>query len=97
MNEPYVLAYNPFDGDRGNSGDRNLKDKMATARKAGPCHTCNQTIQPGERIRIRADVCDGKLMHWRWCQACCEAMAAVWTDNGEAIDARYALRRLIAP
>jgi hypothetical protein len=93
MNEQDVLAYNPFDGDFGSPGDRILKDKMVTARKPRPCDHCGQEIQPNERIRVRAEIVDGSLMSWKWCQLCCEAMASNWSDNGAVLDARSALRR----
>lgn len=92
MNEQAVLVTDPFEGDFGGPGDRTLSDKMATARKAGECHDCAQQIQPGERIRRRAEVFDGELMHFRWCQACCEAMAISAEDGGKAWEARLRLR-----
>lgn len=92
MKEADVLDYDPFASDFGSPGDRTLRDKIVTARKAGECHDCAQTIQPGERIRSRTDVADGEIMSFRWCQACCEAMALWWTDDGDAMTARYAMR-----
>jgi hypothetical protein len=87
-----ILAANPFEGDFGAPGDRTLKDRLGVARKAGPCHDCRQTIQPGERVRMRSDICDGELMSFRWCALCCSAMALSWTDGGEAWEARLAMR-----
>lgn len=88
-----VLAYDPFDGDFGEPGDRTLLDKMAVARKSGPCHLCDGEIVPGERVRRRTDIADGEMMSFRWCNACCVAMAQSWKDDGMALEARAALRR----
>lgn len=93
IDEREVLAFNPFDGDFGTPGDRVLKDKLVTARKSGQCHMCAQEIQIGSRIRSRSDIFDGALMRYRWCEKCCLAMSASWTDNGDALTAREALRR----
>lgn len=95
MNEDDALAYDPFASDFGSPGDRTLRDKMVTARRTGECHNCAQTIQTGERTRSRTDVADGEMMSFRWCQACCEAMALSWTDDGKAICARYAMRHAV--
>ena len=46
-----------------------------------------------ERVRLLAAVFDGTLMNYRWCSECCAAMAASWTDNGEAWEARARLGR----
>ena len=91
--EAKALQCDPFEGCRGWPGDRVLKDKIVTARKAGPCHICPGEIQPGERVRTRSDVVGGQLMGWRWCAACCAAMASWWEDDGAALEGRYALRR----
>ena len=88
--EADCLGTNPFDGDFGSPGDRVLKDKIGTAKKAGECHDCAQQIQPGERVRMRTDITDGELMSFRWCEKCCIAMAA--NDGGAATEARIALR-----
>lgn len=90
LNESAVLSCNPFDGDYGGSGaiDRVLKDRMVTARKPGPCHLCLGTIKPGERARSRAEVYDGELMSFRWCEKCCRAMAKSLEDDGDAYEAR---------
>lgn len=49
---------------------------------------CRQEIVPGERARLLAAVFDGTLMSYRWCSECCAAMAASWTDDGRAWEAR---------
>lgn len=95
LDEVAVLQCDPFAGDFGGSGsnDRILRDKMGTARKCGPCQDCGQEIKPGERIRIRAEIFDGAMMSFRWCQACCEAMAQWTAGNDEPLIARHALRQ----
>lgn len=87
-----TLTFNPFEGDFGDQRDRVLKNKMGVARKAGECDNCAQQIQPGERIRLMAALFDGELMSYRWCALCCAAMATCADDNGEAYEARFALR-----
>ena len=96
FNEDQCLQTNPFEGDFGGPGDRTLKDKIVTARKTGPCSLCRQDIQNGERIRIKAAIFDGALMHYRWCSKCCAAMAASWHDDGKAWEARARLARRAA-
>lgn len=88
------LKCNPFEGDFGSPGDKVLKDKIVTARKSGICGMCRQEIKPGSRARTLAAVFDGDLMSYRWCEKCCEAMAASWTDNGDAWEARVAIARM---
>lgn len=91
--EDDVIACDPFEGDFGEPGDRTLKDKMVNARKTGPCHLCGQQIEPGERVRSRTDVFEGEIMSFRWCNACCHAMALSWTDDGKAWEHRASLAR----
>ena len=92
LDEADVLACNPFEGDFGSPNDRTLRDKMVTARKAGECHLCGQQIQPGTRTRSMTAIFDGELASYRWCNACCAAMALSWEDAGTAYEARAALR-----
>lgn len=76
--EADVLAYDPFAGDFGDTSDRTFHDKMVTAAKAhDDCHICGGGIEKGERHRSMAGKFDGELMAWRWCWACCTAMARV--------------------
>lgn len=93
FDEAECLKVNPFEGDFGSPGDRTLKDKIGTARKGGTCGMCRQEITTGERVRLLAAVFDGELMNYRWCSACCGAMAASWTDNGEAWEERARIGR----
>ena len=96
FSENDCLACGPFDGDFGSPDDRILKDKMVTARKGGECFLCEQEILPGERIRVMAAVFDCELMSYRWCNACCAAMAKMWLDDGEPYDFDYVAEQTVA-
>ena len=91
FDERACLQVNPFEGDFGSPGDRVLKDKIGTARKCGTCGMCRQEIQQGERVRLLAAIFDGQMMSYRWCSACCAAMAVSWHDAGRAWTARVRL------
>jgi hypothetical protein len=93
FDERQCLCINPFEGDFGDPADKVLKDRIVTARIGGSCGMCRQQITPGERIRTLAAVFDGQLMSYRWCSACCHAMATCQTDNGDAWEARAHLGR----
>lgn len=75
--EDRCMSDDPFAGDFGGSGDgdRVLSDKMVTNRKGGTCHSCAGDCEAGTRNRVRAEVYDGELMRFRWCQQCCFGMA----------------------
>jgi len=73
--EPRCLSDDPFSGDFGDVGGRILSDKMVTNRRGGVCHSCAGNCQLGTRNRVRTEIYDGELMRFRWCQACCFAMA----------------------
>ncbi|SDY54621.1 hypothetical protein [Delftia lacustris] len=90
--ENHVLAFDPFDGDFGDQGDRVLSNKLVTARKPGPCAHCGCQIAQGERVRSMSARFDGQLMSYRWCALCCEAMAKcdVGDDSGDDSDDRDA-------
>lgn len=87
--EALCLLDNPFAGDFGEPGDRVLSDKMVTARKGGACHTCKSACVPGTRIRVRVEIFDGEVMRFRWCQACCRAMA-VYGQRPSILERRIA-------
>lgn len=91
--EADCLALNPFDMDFGSPGDRIFSDRIAVARKVGPCHICTQLIQPGEAIRRHVGLYDDRMQTYRWCRLCCGAMALSWTDDSRAIEERFKLRR----
>jgi hypothetical protein len=83
-----VLSADPFAGDFGEPGDRTLVDKMAVARKAGECRVCAGTIKPGERVRRRVDVVEGRIETYRFCSTCCHAFAKENEDGGDASERR---------
>lgn len=80
---PSPIDFDPFDGDFGCPGDKTLNDKMVFARKGYACVHCKGPILAGEKHRSRTDVCEGELMSWRWCAACCAAMVAQINGSDE--------------
>lgn len=88
-----ALLFNPFQGDFGDVGDRELSDKLVRFRKARECHCCAHNVKPGTQGRALTMLwqSDG-VMSYAYCTECTEAQALSWTDYGKAIDARYALR-----
>lgn len=86
------LAYNPFDGDFGEPGDKVLRDRICRARKPAACGECLQPIASGDEQRRHDAIYGGEMRAYRWCSPCCAAMAKFWTDDGEALDARAAIR-----
>ena len=82
-----ALRYDPFADDFGDQSDRTLRDKIVKARKGTECFHCAWSIRPGEMIRSRADVIDGRLMSWKWCNACTKLMAE-GDDQGLAVRGR---------
>lgn len=88
------LNVDPFAGDFGAPGDRIFSDRIGKARKLGECGDCAGEIAPGEEQRRLTAVFDGALRSYRWCHLCCSAMALSWTDDGEAWEERFALRRM---
>jgi len=88
-----ALKYNPFEGDFGDQGDREMSDKLVKFRKVNQCHVCGGNVEPGTTGRSLAMLwqTDG-MMTYRYCAECTQAQADSWTDNGKAICARYRLR-----
>lgn len=91
-----ALKYNPFDGDFGDQGDRELRDKLVKFRKRSTCQICAQEVIPGTigRTLVMLWQSDG-IMDYRYCHECTKAMAKSWTDDGNAICSRYRLRRYL--
>lgn len=87
-----ACSYNPFDGDFGDSGDRELRDKIVAFRFSHDCCLCPATIRKGEIGRsltmLWADGAPAPVATYRYCRACTEAMALVFKDDGKAINAR---------
>lgn len=92
--EALCLSCDPFEGDFGGGGsdDGILSDKMVTARKSGDCHTCAGPIEPGTRVRRRAEVYDGDFMRFGWCEPCCRAMASYDLASGSPDEGEYEAR-----
>ena len=86
IDESAVLRYEPFLDD--DSDVTVLSDKMVTARKAAECVVCFGSIEPGQRIRARAERNNDehKMMTFRFCPTCCAAMAKAGDDAGSAIE-----------
>jgi len=87
FNESDCMSTNPFEGDYGD-GEVTLRDKICTARKAGPCQLCGGTIQKGERIRTRVEAYERSLQVFRWCSDCCHAFSISWEDSGAEWESR---------
>ena len=86
MNDNDILDFDPFEGDFGSPSDKVFSNRMAVARKPGPCSHCNTEIAKGERIRRQTSKFDGELMTHRWCAMCCAAMASYDSDlDGEEL------------
>lgn len=83
FNEEDCLAYNPFEGDFGEPGDRTLSDKISTSRKEHKCNECLETIQKGERYRNIKSVINGDILAYKFCYKCCEAFAAAFDYEDE--------------
>lgn len=89
FDEQQALAYDPFSGDFGD-GETVLEDKIVTARKGGECNTCPDGILPGTRVRVLREKDDEGFHRYRFCNACCVAMAK---DEEDEIEARIARKQ----
>ena len=87
FDEQACLNCDPYEGDFG-CDEKVLRDRIGTARKAGPCQMCGQPIEPKTRIRIRTETVDGEIENRRWCHECCAAMAS---RDDTAIESRIML------
>lgn len=93
MNLSKACLYDPFAGDFGDTHDRTMRDKIVTFRFAHDCCLCPATISKGETGRsltmFWADGSPARVATYRYCRACTEAMAKVFTkDMGRALEAR---------
>jgi hypothetical protein len=90
-----ALSFNPFQGDE--TDVTVLSDRIVTGAKAHPrCQICEGEIKYGERHRARTEKNNEgstpPVMTFRFCGACCVAMADPDTyDTGRLIEARYSL------
>ncbi len=86
-----VLSYPLFEGDFGDPGDRQLCDGFVVANKMHKCHHCQGPIVPKERHRVHVGVYDGQLMTFRYCSACCGAMAEYFSVGPDLMCNRFGL------
>jgi hypothetical protein len=89
-----VLAYDVWGGDE--SPYRVLRHLMVIVRESHECAICFQPIVRGERVRAQAEVCEGVCKTFRFCAACCRAMAKNRRDDGRAMERRYQLGAVTA-
>lgn len=87
--ERAVLAYYPFGSD--DTPTVRLRDEIVTARHPGECMVCLGPVTPGTRTRALTERVDGRVGTSRFCEPCCDAMAASLNDAGEAIEKRTAM------
>ena len=92
--ERMCLSVDVFEGDRGTTEDRILRDKIVTARKVRPCFLCGEDITAGSRVRTLVARFEGRMCSFTWCECCCWAMVESWRDEGKAWEARCTLRGL---
>lgn len=87
-----ACQYNPFDGDFGDVGDRELADKIVKFRFTHDCCLCPETIKVGEVGRsltmLWADGSPAPIATYRYCNACTRAMAKVFNGDWNAMDKR---------
>lgn len=87
------LQLNPFDGDFGSPGDIIFSDRICIARTHCVCRDCLGAIEPKSQQRRLQAKFDDQMRTYRWCFDCCKAMALSWDDDGQALQARWDLRR----
>lgn len=89
--ERECLAYDPFQGGKGDDTYRRLSDRFVVTRKLHECSICFDDIPVTSRARAMTDLDEGVVMTFYACPCCCTAMASVRDDAGKAIEARYHL------
>jgi hypothetical protein len=90
--EAAAFRYYPLERDKGDSPYHTLSDRFVTVRREYRCHICGALIRPGERARCIREFVEGDgFSTERFCWTCCEAMAAVWDDGGDALEERWRL------
>lgn len=81
LSESECLNYDPFQGDE--SEVVTLSDSLVVGRKDyAHCNICHGPIAKGERHRALSQINRelGQRKTWRFCNACCVAMAALNDD-----------------
>lgn len=94
FNESDCLTFDPFEGDFGD-GETQLENKIVTAKKPRACSMCGEQIEKGTRIRVMAEVYDGKIHRYSWCNKCCHAMAISWDDDGIEVEKRMEMKEIL--
>jgi hypothetical protein len=82
--ERIALGYDPW-GER-DATYRTLSNKFVTTRRASVCSICADVIGVGCRVRATREVDDGKAMTFRFCVACCYAMAHRYDHDPQGDD-----------
>ena len=91
--EARCLAFDPFEGSKGDDTYRRLSDRFVVTRRPHVCSVCFEAIPAKTRARAMTDLDDGQVRTFYACPACCDAMALSWTDDGKAIEARHVIGR----
>lgn len=86
FDEEDALKYPLFQDDFGEPGDRELQDKIVTARKPHKCCECLSEITVGMRYRLHVGIYSSELHRYHFCDACCEAMSRVFDSDDDDCD-----------
>lgn len=90
MSDEDILNVDPLGYDKGDSPFTILSNKMVVTHKPHDCVICREAVPVGSRARVTTEVNqERKFSTYYFCPACCEAMAASWTDNDKALLARF--------
>ena len=92
FDEKQALRYPLFQDDFGEQGDRVLTDEIRTTRKQYICCECLSAVHIGTRCRYHAGIYGGRLMAYRFCSECCQAMSLVFNGDEDAMDSRSEIR-----
>lgn len=86
--EAACLSFDPFSGDE--TDVRIMSDKFVNVSKPHKCQHCGDKIKAGARVRARSEINleDRKRGTFYFCGLCCEAMAKIWEDDGDAYEER---------
>lgn len=82
--ERAALTFDPW-GER-DATYRTLSNKFITTRRASVCSICGDVIGVGCRVRATREVDDGHAMTFRFCAACCHAMAHRYDHDPQGDD-----------
>ena len=90
--EAIALCFDPWAGDM-DSDAVTLHDVFVVVRMVHRCAICLEEIRPGWRVRAQTQRSaeQRKVMTFRFCPTCCEAMAREDDDDDASIESRYAL------